>query len=270
MLIRFLMACLVLLSLALSAAAQMAEQNFMNGAWSGQTLAVRSLLESGRVDADMHYQDGTTALMVSSLAGHENVVSLLLEHGADVNRSNEAGETALILAATYGFTGVATQLIEAGADVNARDKSGRTAWTWASWGENARLTAILDKSGSEKSGKTDPFDDAPPLSRFEKTPEFKKFKGPEMPKDLHKSGVSGDVVINLIIGRDGKAHGVEIEKSVHEELDAVVMKESTKWRFEPGEVQGKPVEGAAKILVTYVRGQDRRGQPMLQTARWRN
>lgn len=77
--------------------------------------------------------------MLASLAGHENVIDILLEGGADPNLANEAGETALILASKYGFNTIAADLIEAGADVNGQDSSGRTAWTWASWGENTSL-----------------------------------------------------------------------------------------------------------------------------------
>ena len=41
----------------------------------------------------MLFQDSQTPLYAASKAGHENVVKLLLQSGADVNRSDEVKST---------------------------------------------------------------------------------------------------------------------------------------------------------------------------------
>ncbi len=120
------------IGIAESGLAQNLTQSLIQGAWSGQPAAVRGALASGRVDVNVTTRDADTPLMLASLAGHDNVIDILLEGGANPNLTNEAGETALILASKYGFNAVAADLIEAGADVNPQDASGRTPWTWAS------------------------------------------------------------------------------------------------------------------------------------------
>ena len=41
---------------------------------------------------------GSTALMNAATVGDEEVVSVLLDYGADVNKTNTKGETALMIA----------------------------------------------------------------------------------------------------------------------------------------------------------------------------
>ena len=106
---------------------------------------VRALLDAG-ADPTVATADGTTPLMVAAGLGHstfvkapeslpsasaEEVVRMLVEAGADVNRTNEAGFTALHGAAFRGVTAVAEYLVGQGADINAQDFRERTAYTIA-------------------------------------------------------------------------------------------------------------------------------------------
>jgi ankyrin repeat protein len=52
--------------------------------------------------------------------GHDSVVTLLLEKGADVNAQGGFYGNALQAAAQGGYTSVVTLLLEKGADVNAQ------------------------------------------------------------------------------------------------------------------------------------------------------
>lgn len=64
----------------------------------------------------------------------------------------------------------------------------------------------------------------------------------QYPKDLVKKKVSGKVVVNFIVLKDGSISNVEVMKSVHPKLDkeAVrVVKLMPKWT--PGKQDGKPV-----------------------------
>lgn len=249
--------------------AQNLTDSLIQGAWSGQALAVRSAIATGRVDVDVTTPEGDTPLMLASLAGHENVIDILLEAGADPKLANEAGETPLILASKYGFNAVAAKLIEAGADVNAQDESGRTAWTWASWGENEALLSLLKASGADDSGKADPFEDGAPIDRFETRPKMTKYKEPKLPKELRESGVDGTIQMRVVIDRDGKLQSVELIEGVHDELDKNVLEATKKWRYDPGEIQGKPVESVVNILVEYTSG-DSEARVTTRTRRWRN
>ena len=85
--------------------------------------------------------------------GAETAVRILLDAGADINAVNEADFTALHGAAFRGLNEVITYLVEQGADIDARDFRGRTAYRMAegskqsfqfqSWPETAALIAEL-------------------------------------------------------------------------------------------------------------------------------
>ena len=56
--------------------------------------------------------------MLASHNGHEEVVKLLIEKGAEVNRTGKAGVTALLAASLQGQGEIVRLLIEKGAEVN--------------------------------------------------------------------------------------------------------------------------------------------------------
>ena len=63
--------------------------------------------------ADTEAEEGWTALMLASEAGHPNVVELLLAHGATVDAKTADGDTALSLANDNGHSAVAELLSRA-------------------------------------------------------------------------------------------------------------------------------------------------------------
>ena len=56
--------------------------------------------------------------MVATIHGHEEIVKLLIDHGAEVNRTGKAGGTALMAASLQGHGEIVKLLIEKGAEVN--------------------------------------------------------------------------------------------------------------------------------------------------------
>ena len=71
---------------------------------------------------------GETPLIVASREGHVDVVSFLVEHGADLNLQCKAGDTALMTACLFNKRDVVIFLVEHGANVNLQsDGSGSTA-----------------------------------------------------------------------------------------------------------------------------------------------
>lgn len=112
------------------------EYNFLQAASYGFLEGLQKYLDEG-VDVNMTYPDGHTALMVASYKGHANIVSMLLDRGADVNAKtiNEtilgynhyrSGSTALVFAIKRGHTEVVQILLQNGADVNDRDDDSNT------------------------------------------------------------------------------------------------------------------------------------------------
>lgn len=57
-------------------------------------------------------------------SGHEEIVKLLLAHGANVNKTDLEGRTALIAAAYMGHTEIVNHLLDHDADIDHADSDG--------------------------------------------------------------------------------------------------------------------------------------------------
>jgi len=94
---------------------------------------VRLLLDRG-VDPNLRYGNDLTALMwatgYSEEAGTsdvEEILKLLVDHGARLDDKDNRGRTALMIAASLGHTAAAELLLSRGANAGDRDKSGKSA-----------------------------------------------------------------------------------------------------------------------------------------------
>ena len=94
---------------------------------------------------------GLTALLFAARVGDSDSAGILLDAGANVQETADDGMTALVLATVRGHQAVVTLLLERGADPNA-DETGYTALHWASgsWESELTTTAITtDREGTE-------------------------------------------------------------------------------------------------------------------------
>lgn len=83
-------------------------------------------------------------------AGSLETVKLLVEHKADVNEPGGNGKTPLILAAQNGHEDIISYLLERGAEVNGRNAAdGTTALMWAANTGRARIVELLLESGGD-------------------------------------------------------------------------------------------------------------------------
>ena len=83
------------------------------------TLTAQYLLDKGaNINAKDKSHDAS-ALFYASHQGHDGIVRLLCERGADVNQANALGDTPLIAAARNGHTTIVKLLCEQGVDPNA-------------------------------------------------------------------------------------------------------------------------------------------------------
>ncbi len=72
-----------------------------------------------------------------------DILRLLLEQGAVVDKRNDAGETPLLRAAAGGKLEEASLLLASGADPNAADDRGRTPLSVARQSGNKKMMALL-------------------------------------------------------------------------------------------------------------------------------
>jgi ankyrin repeat domain-containing protein 50 len=90
-----------------------------------------------------------TDLMVGSYFGHEAVVGLLLEKGADVDAKNNYGWTALHWAAMKGYsTVVVALLLKEAIKVDVKDNDGRTALHQAASNGHSAAVRLLVENGA--------------------------------------------------------------------------------------------------------------------------
>ncbi|MBN4075002.1 MAG: hypothetical protein COA71_06975 [SAR86 cluster bacterium] len=118
-------------------------------AYYEETDMVSLLLDAG-ADASVQNRYGLTPLIQASITGNGEIISLLLDAGADANARTLQGDTALMNAAKAGTLQGVQALIEAGADVNARDSySFQTPMMWAAAFNSAEIVRILGENGAD-------------------------------------------------------------------------------------------------------------------------
>jgi len=91
--------------------------------------------------------DGWTALHYAAFSGHGDIVAMLLAAGADVNLKAPNLHTALMLAAKNGHLEAVRLLVGARADIAARDPSEGTALDMARKAGHVQITSFLEKAG---------------------------------------------------------------------------------------------------------------------------
>ena len=109
------------------------------------------LLEHG-ADVDGHWQGifGQTPLHRATLNAKVEAGRRLLDHGADINARNNRDWTPLFLAAVEEHIEFARMLLERGARVDARDNShGWTPLHWAVWWGNVQAVQLLLEHGAD-------------------------------------------------------------------------------------------------------------------------
>lgn len=74
---------------------------------------------------------------------------------------------------------------------------------------------------------------------------------PEYSEEARKAKYSGTVLIQLIVGADGKASAIKVVRSLGLGLDEKAMEAVAKWKFKPGMKNGSPVAVQATIEVNF-------------------
>ncbi len=109
---------------------------------------VRKLIEAG-ADVNVINKYGATPIYIASWKGFIDIVKLLLEARADVNKAIK-GVTPLFIASQEGHNEVVKLLLEAKANVNkARISNGVTPLWKASWKGHTKVVKLLLEAGAD-------------------------------------------------------------------------------------------------------------------------
>lgn len=91
---------------------------------------------------------GARPLSTAIVGGNVAIVRLLIAKGADINAGGIDGRTPLIEAAQRGLTGLVKLLIDKGADVHARDENAQTALDYAVAQKQGAVIEMLRSAGA--------------------------------------------------------------------------------------------------------------------------
>jgi ankyrin repeat protein len=97
---------------------------FLDVVRGGNVSKVRDMLNSNGRLLNIITQDGWAPLFIAVYYGHDRIVKLLLDSGADINKADNDGWTPLYFAAQNGYVEIVQLLLEAGADINKAKNNG--------------------------------------------------------------------------------------------------------------------------------------------------
>lgn len=115
--------------------------------------------EDTEYDLSITFDEGTTALMIASYYGYDDLVNALVKNGADVNKKNSRNYTALLYAADiWSRQGIGIDnsnfntveiLVMNKADINAVNKYGWSPLFFAAENSNSDVAAFLVDNGAD-------------------------------------------------------------------------------------------------------------------------
>jgi TonB family protein len=74
---------------------------------------------------------------------------------------------------------------------------------------------------------------------------------PQYPKRVVKAGVEGAVLLKIDVAPDGKAHNIQVVRSLEPDLDRKAVECVERWKFRPGTKDGQTVTVEATVEVNF-------------------
>ena len=74
---------------------------------------------------------------------------------------------------------------------------------------------------------------------------------PTYPPELRRAGISGTVVLMFVVRSDGSCSNISVERSDNPAFEEPAIRAVRKWRFDPGEKDGKAVNCRVRIPIPF-------------------
>jgi ankyrin repeat protein len=118
--------------------------------WSVHDISKVKLLLDHGADANALTNEGNTPLLAACVGqGQNEVISLLLEKGANALARNARNETTLMRVSLYGDTSIARLLLNKGVDINEKNNNAETALLMCSRTANNDMAGWLLDNGAD-------------------------------------------------------------------------------------------------------------------------
>jgi ankyrin repeat protein len=117
----------------------------MRAAEHGHVEMVKLLLDNGAV-INRPDQLGKSALIWAAEGGDADVIDTLIQRGARIEQATRDGVTALMAAARTGHADAVSHLLAAGAQADRSDYSGRDPLSWAQESHNSEVVNLIRKA----------------------------------------------------------------------------------------------------------------------------
>ncbi len=106
------------------------------------------------------------------------------------------------------------------------------------------------KRGGTGTKPSAPVADVPvPVAGVSSMPTLTFKARPDFPEELQREGIEGRVVVNVLVGADGRVKEAKVVQRLHPLLDANAVRAAKRCRLEPALVDGRPV--AVRIPLTF-------------------
>lgn len=120
---------------------------------SGNTARLRQILEDssgpGKIDLEEGSEIGSTPFLIASCMDNQDIMTLLISHGANINATNRLGWTSLMLATKREDRATVLSLLDHGADVNHHSPDRWTALAEAASRRNKDIMKLLLAAGAD-------------------------------------------------------------------------------------------------------------------------
>ena len=108
------------------------------------------------------------------------------------------------------------------------------------WWQLERLTPqVIDAPGAFRVGG----EVAPPVAVRRVEPLY--------PEAARRSGVRGSVVLQVLVGKDGRVKNAVVTKGLRFDLDESALESIRKWQFKPATRNGEPVDAIFDITFSF-------------------
>ncbi|MHC4948113.1 MAG: ankyrin repeat domain-containing protein [Planctomycetota bacterium] len=115
---------------------------------AGKGEMILEKVAAGELPVDSRDSSGATLLGLAAKTGNVDMVTALLDAGADIEAADRAGRTPLMSASESKNAEVIDVLLEAGSSLTARDNIGGTALSWAAAFGNRDCVEVLIDAGA--------------------------------------------------------------------------------------------------------------------------